>query len=107
MFQSVLRAYNNKVIELYGDKAILNNIIWKFLHIFIKWFKTFNNYYDLIYYMKLTKKLNCKKCNIDIKKRIFYFRLCELCYDKYIESVEIKNVIESDMYKKFMLETNI
>ena len=56
--------------------------------------------------MKLIKKLNCQKINIDINKRIFFHRLCESCYNKYFGSVEIKEIIDSDIYKRFLLEIN-
>ena len=60
--------------------------------------------------MKNRKIYNCKKCDICIEKRINLLRLCESCYNKYIESIEtdikIINITNREM-KRFLIETNI
>ena len=52
------------------------------------------------------KIITCKKCTIEIYKRINHYRLCENCYGKY--NIDNKfNKAQKIMMKKFILNINV
>ena len=58
--------------------------------------------------MDLNKKkdkkiLFCKNCNINIDKRISYFRLCQICFDNCKKRLYVSKNLE----KLFLQELNI
>ena len=52
---------------------------------------------------KVKKIIFCKKCNINIYKRISYFRLCQICYDNSITHIFVSKTFE----KLVLQELNI